>query len=156
MINLYTFEYVKNIEEYRNNHSELFLTTVMNSELDNRDIELLQAIDNAEYIGNNTMIDRFGNTTSIKNVSTGLKVLLNTRWFIKHGKENTPINISSCGNNVFPYLIEEAEGHDMNFLITHYSILCNKKVKIIVNDKFEINSFSELSSLGGKLYASYN
>lgn len=156
MIRLYTFEYAKNFKEYRNNHSEMFKTTVMNDELDNRDIEIIKAVDKAEYVGNNTMRDRFGNIASINNLSTGVKTLLNIRWFIKHGKEGTPVNITSCGDNVFSLLVEEAKGHDLNLLTCNYSILCTKRVDILVNDNYIIGSFSELSSLGDKLYASSN
>lgn len=156
MIYLNTLSYENNPEEYRNNHHELFQTTVMNEELDKRAIEIIKEIDDAEYIGNNTMIDRFGNTTSIANLSTGAKVVLNIRWFIKHGKSSTPINITSCGDNVFHSLVEEVKHYDVYFLTCNYAILNRDKVDILVNNKYSVKCFSDLSSLGEKLYETSN
>ena len=107
MIYLNTLSYEKEHEKYRNNHSDIFKMTVMNEELDVRDIEIIRSIDKAEYLGNNTMKDQFGNITSINNLATGTKVLLNLRWFIKNGKEDTPLNITSCGDNVISYWLRK-------------------------------------------------
>lgn len=152
MINLTTLGYVNNIKNFRQDHNNMFELTVMNEELDNRDIEIISIVDKAKYIGNNTMIDRFGNTTSIANLSTGVKILLNVRWLIKNKKEQMPINITSCGDNVFPLLVEEVKDKNVNFLTYNYSILCKDKCNILVNNKYKINSFYELSKLGSKLY----
>lgn len=156
MIYLDTASYTNNIKRYRNNHSELFSVTVMNKELDKKDIEIIRAIDKAEYIGNNNMIDRFGNVTSIKNISTGAKVVLNIKWFIENDKADTPINITSCGDSALVELIDVVKNKDVHLLTCNYTTMCDKESKIIVNNKYEISSFSELDTLEEKLYETSN
>jgi len=155
MIHLNTISYEKDILKYENNHSKLFSVTVMNEELDEKDIEIIKYIDNAEYIGNNTMRDRFGNITSIKNLSTGAKIVLNTKWLIEHGKD-TPINITSCGDNALEALVDIIKEKDIYMLTCNYVSLCDAEVSILVNDKYKIDSFSELDTLGEALYETGN
>lgn len=156
MINLTTLSYAKDPDEFEHRHTALFRNTVMNEELDVRDIEIIQEIDGAKYIGHNTMIDRFGNTNSIKYLSTGAKTLLNIRWFIKKGREHTPIDISGCGNNVYPLLVQEVKDKNVNFLTCNYTIACKDACNILVNGKYKLGSFYELCDLGGKLYETNN
>lgn len=156
MIYLNTFHYEKNKEKYKNNIENLFVTTVMNEPLDDRDIELIKKIDKAEYIGHNMVCNSMGDGVSIEKLSRGLKTLLVIRWFIKNNKTNLYFNISSCGNNVIDSLVEDVRDIDIHFLTYNYTMESRVKADIRVNDKYDIKTISELGLLGSKLYASDN
>lgn len=157
MIKLYTLAYVKKPEQFINSHEELFKNTVLNEELTNRDIEIIKQIDNAEYLGNNTIRGKFNKVTSINNISRGCKIALNLRWLLQN-KPNTihKVNITSCGDNVFPVLIQEIGDNDIEVLTYNYGISCAINTNIIVNDKYKIKNFTNLLELGEKLYETCN
>lgn len=152
MIYINTYQYEQDREKYRQNIADLFRTTVMKEELDSREIELIEKIDHAKYMGNNTIENFMGNITSIEKLSKGLRTLLVIRWFIKHEKKDIIFDISNCGNNVFDYLVEEVGNTDVHFLLCNYSVSGHKQADIIINEKYKINRFSEIPSLGRKLY----
>ena len=151
MIYLNTFHYERDKSKYRNNIEDLFATTVMNEELDERDKELLRIIDNATYVNEDTIIGFNGCTTTINNISRGLKTILVIRWFIKHNKPDISFDISSCGDNVLAELIKEIKDRDVYLLTCNYIMDVDEKVPITVNNKYKVESLSEIVSLGRKL-----
>lgn len=156
MIYINTFYYETDRKKYKSNIEDLFRNTVMNDGPDSRDIELIRLIDHAEYEGNNTIINFMQNVTSIINLSRGLKTLLVIRWFIKNERQGLYFDITSCGNNVIEQLVDEVKGTDIHLLTRNYAVLCSTPADILVNDTYKINAFSDLASLGGKLYAPCN
>ena len=154
MIYINTFYYETDKEKYRTNIEDLFRNTVINDGFDNRDIELIWIIDKAQYGENNTIINFMNSVTSAANLSRGLKTLLVIRWFIKNNRQDLYFDITSCGNNVIEQLIDEVKERDIYLLTRNYAILCDKYADIMVNNTYRIKAFSDLASLGGKLYAS--
>lgn len=155
MIYVNTYSYENNKDKYRFSIEDLFKTTVMNEELDAREVELIKRIDNATVVGRNTVRNFMGDVTSVENLSRGLKTLLVIRWFIKN-KKDLYFDVSSCGNNVFDSLVEEIGNRDAHLLLCNYTVWGDKEADITVNDKYSINSFSKLAGLGEKLYETCN
>lgn len=150
MIYLNTYHYEKDRNKYRNNIEDLFATTVLTEDFDERDKRLINIIDNSTYVNENTIIGFNGCSVPIRDISRGLKTLLVIRWFIKHNKSNTAFDISSCGDNVLDELAKEAKNNDLRLLTCNYVTSSKEPVKILVNNKYLINSFSDLVFYGRK------
>ena len=74
----------------------LFNFDLYNSlKVDDRIIRVMKSIDNAEYLQDTDMRSRFGNITSMENLSTGCKTVIN---ILNH--PDLIINCVECGDNV--------------------------------------------------------
>lgn len=149
MIRLYSLDYVKDPSKFASNISEMFDVLILKQELDKREQEIIRIIDDAKYLGNYRIESRFGGLTHLSNISSGAKIALLIRWLIKNDRCDVPLNITNCGNNVFPIIIEEVGDNDVYFLTCNYTVRCLKNARILVNDQVEINCFSNLSDLVG-------
>ena len=71
---------------------------------------IMKKIDGADYVSGMDMRSRFGNITSMKNLSTGCKTMIN---IVNHPE--AVINCTECGDNVLHKIIQMTEG---NILLT--------------------------------------
>ena len=134
MIRLYSLDYVKDPSKFASNISTLFDAVILKQELDEREQEIIKIIDDANYLENYRIESRFGDLTHLSNISSGAKIALLIRWMVKNNKCDVHLNITNCGNNVFPVIIKEAD--------------------VLVNDQVKINCFSDLADLVGTVIKS--
>ncbi|SEP84125.1 protein of unknown function [Lachnospiraceae bacterium NE2001] len=115
-----------------------FNANISSSDFDEKDLEVMQLIDNAHLIDKKlgTIKTDFG-ITSIKNLSTGCKTVLVYRYLQKH-MITCNLNINECGWNAVKVLFDIADGAEANIKL----ILSNSNsILFLKNDtyQFEIN-----------------
>ncbi len=147
MIHLYTEYTEENISKAIGDHNAVFRALTLPQGLDEKDINYLYEIDRAKIIDRKMLtIETPYGVCGIDRISRGLKVILNFRCLIKVGKQDTLVDITSCGDNIIPYLIEEARQAkgDVYWLTANNSTICSKETEMVVNDKIMVKSFNDL------------
>ena len=83
---------------------------------------VMKKIDGADYISKRDMRDRFGNLTSIENLSTGCKSIINCINYPQY-----IVNCIECGRNAIDLIIHRTTG---NILLQSLPKIDNQKVDI--------------------------
>ena len=113
--------------------------------LNEQDLQYMQLIDGAEYLGNNEMVTMFGKTT-IDNLSSGCKTLL----ILNHSAElgNPIVDTDCCGENVMSIICKMEDisiVQSFFFLPENHSELEEVQVNV-VNSKENVRTFGWLFS----------
>lgn len=112
-----------------------------------RHSEIIMDIDAAKIVDYNmqTIITPFG-TTSLNNLSTGLKTVLNI-CFIKEKwpERNYIVNINECGNNALEYVFELVSNSNIGVYLTYYPIYMPDEYTYYINNKI-ITDTDELNN----------
>ena len=146
MIYLYT-DYENLVEKSVTNQRDFFGAMTMSYGFDEIDLKYMKEIDGAVIIDDKTFkIETPFGIGALTDISTGLMTLLNIRY-INKVKSNLLVNTISCGDNIFPYIVKESKNNDIRLLYPLDSVICKDKADIIVNDKYRVESFSELRNL---------
>lgn len=96
-------------------------------------LDYMKVIDGISSFDKNTgvIVTPYGSTT-ILNISTGLKTLLN--MYIHKNKENLAVNVTECGNNVMPYIFRLANDYNIAIVLGHLDIPYKIEYDVIIND----------------------
>ena len=149
MVYISTDYSAENIKKYMLNQSDYFSAVTLNTPLDDIDKQIIREIDKA-YVLDNYRINGIYGETNIRDISNGSKTVLNLRNMLKH--ENVCyIDITSCGDNAIETLInvlnniENIEQKDVYLLTYLKNYISTTPIKMILNEKEEINSFFEVA-----------
>lgn len=151
-ISIYTSKkYIEdNKELYILSNDSYFSTYTSQEDFDEIDRMYMKKIDGAQILDqvNNRAIKsevvqtKFGITT-LQNLSTGLKTLLNIRYLIKR-KISAVVNIDECGENVLIDIFNLVDNEDIELLLHHTEIPKVEDKFFVVNNKHKIDSRREL------------
>lgn len=118
VINIVTPKYYKKMPDIWDNSLE-FIKTMQDINFMKENESLIYCIDESEIVNYTTMeIKTAYGVTSILNLSTGLKVLLNILHLKKYST-NFCINISECGENILPFIFETVCNTSITLFTSH-------------------------------------
>ena len=149
MVYISTDYSAENIKKYMLNQSDYFSAVTLNTPLDDIDKQIILDIDKA-YVLDNYRIDGIYGETNIRDISNGSKTVLNLRNMLKR-EDACYIDITSCGDNAIETLIkvlnniENLEHKDVYLLTCLKNYISTTPIKMILNEKVEINSFFEVA-----------
>jgi len=113
-----------------------FNTEISARILDSADRYYMKEIDGAIILDDemDTIQTRLG-TTSLNNLSTGLKTLLNIRFLLKHPEQykNYSVSITECGSNAINYVLDVADNQPVVLILRHSDL---KEIKAGVQINF--------------------
>ena len=96
---------------------------------------IMKDIDGAEYVSEMDMRSRYGNITSMENLSTGCKTVIN---IINHPE--AVINCIECGNNILHKILQLNEGNVLFYFMPsnadehiNINVIIRKENKILNN-----------------------
>jgi len=88
---------------------------------------------------------KFGRSTDITNLSTGLKTLLNILYMKQHSNGYEAVEVTECGSNILMDIFREARDAKIPLVLKHLSFPQFKDFAVRVDDKKLVTNKSELS-----------
>ena len=151
MVRIWTLKDKLSLNEVLVNNESFFNINISSKEFNYTDIEIIKNIDNAELIDKNTGEIRtpYG-LTSIRNLSTGCKTVLNFIYINSTRnkyEQIKAIDVTECGWNALEELFSlyEKINSDTILILRHQNGLFNcKERKYLINDEFEITDLTDL------------
>ena len=100
---------------------------------------IMKKIDGADYVSGMDMRSRFGNITSMENLSTGCKTMIN---IVNHLE--AVINCIECGDNVLHKIIQMTEGNILLTIIPSNEAI-QTNIQLMTNQGcYNVNCLQEL------------
>jgi hypothetical protein len=144
MIKLYTYPY-KEPDEFENSYESIFCRAVMREVPDDFDKEVIKDIDNSTFIAGTALMNDCGQVFDMSDLSRGTQIVLTIKWMLKNmPKEDWKFNVTSCGDNVFKYLVQVIGDKDVELFTFNPIILDETPCHILVDDSYEVDCFEDV------------
>ena len=151
MIKISTVRNKYNIDEILINNESFFNNNISSKEFTQNEIDIIRKIDNAEILDRNTGEIRtpYG-LTSIRNLSTGCKTILNFIYINSASNKYSQIKaieITECGWNALEELFSQYEkiNSKIDLVLRHQNGLYNcTERNYLIDDEYEISDLSDL------------
>lgn len=159
MIQLYSDkEYLtdKGIKVVKNNDVE-FDIHVAPKDLDAEDRRLMKEVEGIEILDDNTGLcrGRYG-VLDLENISTGLKTLLNIRYYLKKGHTDITVDVTNAGQNVLQFIFDSIDNTNLKVILRHCNILNLPNHDILLNDSETYHTTKDLYIRLSQMYGEHS